>query len=80
MFELSDTRRNIFHENLIRFSEEDCTHLSVPFFTPTEITNMIEASEYSPKLEENAPKLQRNLLLERLAVSHKRDNPQKQNT
>ena len=46
MFELSDTRRNIFHENLIRFSEEDCTHLSFPFFTPTEITNMIEASAY----------------------------------
>ena len=44
MFELSDTRRNIFHENLIRFSEEDCTHLSFPFFTPTEITFMIEAS------------------------------------
>ena len=45
MFELSDTCRNIFHENLIRFSEEDCTHLSFPF-TPTEITNMIEASAH----------------------------------
>lgn len=45
MFELSKTRQNLFHENLIAFAKDDCSHLSLPFFTPAEITSMIEAVE-----------------------------------
>ena len=45
MFELSDARQNAFHHALNVFSDADCTHFSLPFFTSDEIASMIAASK-----------------------------------